>query len=112
MIPLLSIDPQILEAQKRKMEVTPLTGIHAPYSSPGKERNLYYTITNIPNNKTELSDIFISTKEQFQASPIYNQFEFMSTSTHIMEGTKPMTGKALQALYKAMLLQRDSSIEE
>lgn len=106
---------QALESNKRqRMEATPIAAIHSSYAPPKNINitNCYYLLTEVPQYKSTTSTILLS--KGYSAgfnSAEANQISLISLSKKMFEGTKPMEGAELKALYKAMKKQRYSNIE-
>ncbi len=103
-----------LENKRQRMEATPIAAIHSTYS-PAKYINItncFDLLTEVPQYKSTTSTILLSKgySNGFNSAEA-NQISLISLSKKMFEGTKPMEGAELKALYKAMKKQRNSNIE-
>lgn len=100
-----------LDHKRRRMEATPVLEIHKTFVPKTPQiTNCYYMLTVMPAQKRidSCKSIFETdnTESSYAGS---DQSTLLGFSNKLFEGTRPLVGIELQALYLAMKKQRESS---
>ncbi len=100
---------QALDNKVKRMEVTPISAIYSSYI-PKKRAvtNCYFLLTDFPQSKLTSTSILLSNElnSEFNSAEL-NQINLISLSKMMFEGTKPMEGLELSALFLAIKKQRN-----